>query len=65
MVGMEELEDTLLGVAKDGSVLVMPGGENVGVKAKRRKDYIRTGSTERVWNKQAYEMKHIILCVCV
>jgi len=48
MVGMEELEDTLLGVTKDGSVLVMPGGENVGVKAKRRKDYIRTGSTERV-----------------
>ena len=48
MVGMEELEDTLLGVAKDGSVLVMPGGENVGVKAKRRKDYIRTGSTESV-----------------
>jgi len=35
---MEELEDTLLGVAKDGSGLVMPGGETVGVKAKRRKD---------------------------
>jgi len=34
---MEELEDTLLGVAKDGSGLVVPGGE-VGVKAKRRKD---------------------------
>jgi len=37
VIGMEELEDTLLGVAKDGSGLVVPGGE-VGVKAKRRKD---------------------------
>ena len=38
VIGMEELEDALLGVAKDGSGLVVPGGETVGVKAKRRKD---------------------------
>jgi len=34
---MEELEDALLDVAKDRSGLVVPGGENVGVKAKRQK----------------------------
>jgi len=39
VIGMEELEDALLGVAKDGSGgLVVSGGETVGVKAKRRKD---------------------------
>jgi len=37
VIGMEELEDALLGVAKDGSALV-PGGETMGVKAKRRKE---------------------------
>ena len=38
VIGMEELEDALLGVAKDRSGLVASGEENVGVKAKRRKD---------------------------
>ena len=37
VIGMEELEDALLDVAKDRSGLVVPGGENVGVKAKRQK----------------------------
>ena len=37
VIGMEELEDALLGVAKDGSGFVVPDEENVGVKAKRRK----------------------------
>ena len=38
VIGMEELEDALLGVAKDGSARVVSGGETVSVKAKRRKD---------------------------
>ena len=37
VIGMEELEDALLDVAKDRSGLVVPGGENVGIKAKRQK----------------------------